>query len=326
LSGTVETDAVVVLTEAQQALVEENIRLVYHVSKRYVGIAHEDYLDLVATLRYRLCAAIASFDPSRGFKISPFVLRSLEGEAKNYFRDKIWIVRPPRHLRENWPAGPTDGMSRDHQTIGGEDAARIASCAHPVPLEQPLTTLDGAETIADQVADPDVDVEAAVVAKLGSGPALRELFSWLRPEERYATLLMMKHQGFGRQKFSRRYGITTHQAALVWDELRAKLRRAWFAILDGEELPANEGSEVLAQVRARQAGRAARSDAPPCSDGSPKTVCKRGHAMTPENTYITPASGWRVCRTCKNADKVRRTAARRAAVLVQKQSGSPEPG
>lgn len=29
-----------------------------------------------------------------------------------------------------------------------------------------------------------------------------------------------------------------------------------------------------------------------------KTHCPAGHAYTPENTYIRPAKGWRVCRTC----------------------------
>lgn len=38
-----------------------------------------------------------------------------------------------------------------------------------------------------------------------------------------------------------------------------------------------------------------------------RTHCKHGHELTPENTYVTPREGWRVCRTCKRArDKSRR--------------------
>ena len=32
-----------------------------------------------------------------------------------------------------------------------------------------------------------------------------------------------------------------------------------------------------------------------------KTECKRGHAFTPENTYVQPSNGSRRCRTCLRA-------------------------
>lgn len=35
----------------------------------------------------------------------------------------------------------------------------------------------------------------------------------------------------------------------------------------------------------------------------PVEACKNGHRFTPENTYINPASGSRVCRTCSSAYK-----------------------
>lgn len=43
-----------------------------------------------------------------------------------------------------------------------------------------------------------------------------------------------------------------------------------------------------------------------------KTHCKHGHEYTPENTYAYP-SGKRVCRTCKNDEKVRYRARQAAA-------------
>jgi hypothetical protein len=35
----------------------------------------------------------------------------------------------------------------------------------------------------------------------------------------------------------------------------------------------------------------------------PVTHCKYGHAFTPENTYVNPAKGQRVCRTCSREYK-----------------------
>lgn len=32
---------------------------------------------------------------------------------------------------------------------------------------------------------------------------------------------------------------------------------------------------------------------------TPRTHCKRGHEFTPENTYLRPDDGRRVCRTCQ---------------------------
>lgn len=34
--------------------------------------------------------------------------------------------------------------------------------------------------------------------------------------------------------------------------------------------------------------------------------CKRGHALSDDNTYVNPASGSRQCRTCRRADNARR--------------------
>lgn len=42
-----------------------------------------------------------------------------------------------------------------------------------------------------------------------------------------------------------------------------------------------------------------------------RTHCRNGHALTPENTYVTPKEGWRQCRTCKSINDRRRKAALR---------------
>lgn len=40
--------------------------------------------------------------------------------------------------------------------------------------------------------------------------------------------------------------------------------------------------------------------------------CRRGHAYTPENTYLNPSGGYRVCRTCQNETWRRYDAAKRS--------------
>lgn len=36
--------------------------------------------------------------------------------------------------------------------------------------------------------------------------------------------------------------------------------------------------------------------------------CKQGHEFTPENTIVSPKTGWRTCRVCENARQRRRHA------------------
>lgn len=43
-----------------------------------------------------------------------------------------------------------------------------------------------------------------------------------------------------------------------------------------------------------------------------KTHCPRGHEYDDENTYVSPVSGHRACRTCSNASNKRRRARKRA--------------
>lgn len=38
-----------------------------------------------------------------------------------------------------------------------------------------------------------------------------------------------------------------------------------------------------------------------------RTHCVHGHALTTQNTYVTPREGWRQCRTCRAATHRRRT-------------------
>lgn len=50
----------------------------------------------------RLCVlrAIDRFDPDRGVEFATFASRTVEGEFKRYFRDRTWLVRPPRRSQE----------------------------------------------------------------------------------------------------------------------------------------------------------------------------------------------------------------------------------
>jgi len=57
---------------------------------------------------------------------------------------------------------------------------------------------------------------------------------------------------------------------------------------------------------------------PPFRHSKPKTHCKHGHELTPENTYVTSTDEWRTRRECKACSqrRYREWAARRRAKLA----------
>ncbi|KGN39654.1 sigma-70 family RNA polymerase sigma factor [Knoellia aerolata] len=69
------------------------------IARRFRGRGVEDD-DLEQVARTALVAAVARFDPALGRTLIPYVVLSIEGELKRYFRDHTWAVRPPRRLQE----------------------------------------------------------------------------------------------------------------------------------------------------------------------------------------------------------------------------------
>jgi RNA polymerase sigma factor (sigma-70 family) len=232
----VEETSGVRLTDEDRALVEANLALIYFVAGRYRGIPPTAFEDLIGRLYYRLCLCVSRFDPSRGFKISPYLVRSLEGDAKNFFRDSIWTVRPPRRLREGRPPLP------EEEGIG----AAIESCVRPLSLDVLIERPEGELGGLSALTATEVDVEAEVVDRIGGRQVVMQLMRRLRPEERFMLSLMMKGQPL--KTVQERFGLTLPQARRVWQELQEKSQRLYLAILDGEHAPESTGSEALAEI------------------------------------------------------------------------------
>jgi RNA polymerase sigma-B factor len=56
--------------------------------------------DLVQVASLGLVKAIDRFDPGRGYAFSSFPVPTIVGELKRHFRDRTWLVRPPRRLQD----------------------------------------------------------------------------------------------------------------------------------------------------------------------------------------------------------------------------------
>lgn len=233
------------LTERQRELVTQNAALIYFVAARYRGVPATTFEDLTGRLYHRLCLCIARFDPGLGFRISPYIVRSLEGEAKNYFRDEIWTVKPPRRLREISMASEADRLLE----AAGHNPQTIESCARPVCLDllAERAPEDGQQPL---LGEPPVDVETQVVNRLATVQLLRELFAWLRPEERYILALQMRRRPLA--DLAVRFQLTQPQARAIWAELQGKVKRAYYTLIEGEPLGLSQGNRELARLLRRR--------------------------------------------------------------------------
>ncbi len=85
--------------DARGELIERLLPLARSVARRYQR-SGEPLEDLYQIASLALVKAIDRYDPDRGFAFSSFAVPTIAGELNRYFRDRGWIVRPPRNVQE----------------------------------------------------------------------------------------------------------------------------------------------------------------------------------------------------------------------------------
>lgn len=132
-------------------IVDVNMSVAKSIAGRYRGLG-EPIKDLEQVANLGLLKAVAGFDTSRGRDFLAYAVPTIAGELKRHFRDRCWVVRPPRRIQElkSQIAGCTEMLS---QTLGrppcaGEiasyldvaledvnEALRVHSCYRPTSLD-----------------------------------------------------------------------------------------------------------------------------------------------------------------------------------------------
>ena len=126
--------------EAQNMLVESNLRFVVQVAKQYQGMGVE-LEDLIGYGNLGLFEAVKRFDPSRGVKFISFAVWYVRAELQKALNDTGRTVRIPSHKTM------TEG--KDYSTIStgtkigeGEDSETYADRYLPAEKETPQSALD----------------------------------------------------------------------------------------------------------------------------------------------------------------------------------------
>ncbi|MEZ5411082.1 MAG: sigma-70 family RNA polymerase sigma factor [Acidimicrobiales bacterium] len=132
----------------RNVLVERYTGLACHIAWRYRhrGIEYDDLRQIALTA---LIGALDRYDSSFGASFSSYAGRTIEGEIKRYFRDRSWVVRVPRSVKEL------------HLEVRTMD----------VQLTQELGRSPSCGEIADRLHVDPSEVESARAAAIAYAPA-----------------------------------------------------------------------------------------------------------------------------------------------------------
>lgn len=84
--------------EDRNRAVEAHLRYAAMIARRFSGKGVE-YEELYQVASLSLIKAMERFDPTKDVKFSTFAMPTMAGEVKNYFRDRMHLIRMPRTSR-----------------------------------------------------------------------------------------------------------------------------------------------------------------------------------------------------------------------------------
>jgi RNA polymerase sigma-B factor len=222
--------------ELRAALVERYLPLARSLARRYARGA-EPIEDLVQVASVGLLKAIDRYDPGHGAAFSSFAVPTIAGELRRHFRDRCWMVRPPRELQERALAvenvageltnrlghSPTVRQLGQALELSDEevlDAMEAARAAFATSLSAPRGTDDDESTFEAAIGAEDHGFEAAE-----DRAVYAQLSRCLTDRER-TVLALRFNEDLTQEQIGKRVGVSQMQVSRVLRQALAKLAAA----------------------------------------------------------------------------------------------------
>jgi RNA polymerase sigma-B factor len=219
--------------EVGAELLRRNERLAFSLAQRF---AHrgEPLEDLTQVALLAMASALKTFDPGRGCRFSTYAVPTILGELKRHFRDRAWLVKPPRRLQEVYlrvhsavddleghlGRAPTVAEVAEHAGLTVEDVVEglnVAGGRRGVSLDAPVRSHDDIP-LGDALADDDRGMASTEETLL-----VRQLLGSLRGTEREVLVLSFFGQ-LSQREIADRLGTTQMTVSRTRERALRRLR------------------------------------------------------------------------------------------------------
>ena len=194
------------------------------------GVEHED---LVQVARLALVKAVRRYEPGHAPSFAAYAVPTISGELKRWFRDRGWVVRPPRRLQElranlqsvrsrleqELGATPTDAELAEAVGATVEEVREVATAAtgfRPLSLDCSPSDDDRPGLAAFLAADDDG------LAGADDRVCLAEALTELDDDER--ELLLMRYvEGMTQREIGEARGVSQMQVSRTLRRITVRL-------------------------------------------------------------------------------------------------------
>ena len=210
-----------------------NLDLADHIAERYTsrGVERDD---LIQVARLGLLKAVVGYRADKGAVFEAYASPTIAGEIKRYFRDHVWMVRPPRRLqelhcelrlvesdlRQRLQGAPTADVLARALGVEPKELSEALSAAggySPLSLDAPAHA-GSAQSVGDALSDDNDDY-----TMLERADWLRAALARLTHRERQIVELRFA-EDLSQLQIGRRLGVSQMHVSRLLAGILARLR------------------------------------------------------------------------------------------------------